>query len=77
MNDLMETYFLSREEISQLENALENADERIKKFINKYIEIYDNSIAKCLENPNTYAVNFLRYYLKYGQVPLFKKEIEI
>jgi len=77
MNDLMETYFLSREEISQLENALEIADEKTKKFINRYIEIYDDSILKCLENPNTNAVNFLRYYLKYGKVPLFKKEIEI
>ena len=77
MSDLIETYYLSGEEITELENALENVDETTKNFINKYIDIYNDTIEKCLENPNKIAVNFLRYYLKNKRLPFIKKEFEI
>ena len=77
MADYIETYYLSREEITELNNALENVDEKTRNFINKYVDIYDDSIEKCLENPNKTAVNFLRYYLKNKRLPLIKKEFPI
>jgi hypothetical protein len=77
MCDLIETYYLSCEEITELENALGNVDERTRNFINKYVDIYDDSIERCLENPNKTAANFLRYYLKNKRLPFIKKEFEI
>ena len=80
MIDSIETNYLSREEITQLENALVNADERTKRSLNKCIKIYNKSLDKCLEDPNKQSVNFLRYYLKCGQVPFInfeKREIKI
>jgi len=77
MTDLIETYYLSYEEITELENALENVDEKTRNFINKYIDIYDDSIKRCLKNPNKTAANFLRYYLKNKRLPLIKREFEI
>lgn len=80
MSDSIETYFLSREELTLLENALknENEDEKKKELLIKYIDNYNDSIERCLENPNKQSVNFLRYYLRNKRFPLINKmEIKI